>query len=152
MFKRLLTFVLPLFLAVGAGLYFAPIEKAFAKTIPVKNSVQNSKKLVVYYIYGKPRCITCKKIEKYTREAVEENFSKEIKAGKVAFQGIDYDKPENKHFLSDYKLFTKSVIVSKKKNGKEFKYKNLDKIWQLTNNEKEFKDYIKNEVKSSLGK
>jgi len=151
MFKKLLSLVFPMILVLSAGLYFIPIESASAKTNPSKNSVQNNKTVIVYYFYGSPRCATCQKIEKYTKEAVTENFSKEIKSKKVSFQAVDLDNPKNKHFSTDYKLFTKSVIVSERKNGKEIKYKNLDKIWTLTNDEKKFKDYINKEVKSSLG-
>jgi arsenate reductase-like glutaredoxin family protein len=134
MFKRLLIFVLPVLLLASTSMVFA----------------KGDKQVNVYYFYGKPRCVTCKKIEQYTKEAVIENFSKEIKAKKVAFKGIDYDNPKNRHYLKDYKLFTKSVIVSETKNGKEITYKNLNKIWTLTNNEKNFKDYIKKEINSSI--
>lgn len=152
MFKKLLVYILPVFLLAAVSLCFTLSESISAKVNQSKSSIQNNKTTVVYYFYGSPRCTTCKKIEKYTQEAIAENFSKEIKAGKVLFRGVDYDKPENKHFLNDYKLFTKSVIASEIKNGKEIKYKNLDKIWTLTNNEKSFKDYITKEVKTSMGK
>lgn len=151
MVKRLLILVLPILLVLSAGLYFIPAESASAKANQSKNSVQNNKTVIVYYFYGNPRCATCQKIEKYTKEAVAENFSKEIKSKKVSFQAVDLDNPKNKHFSKDYNLYTKSVIVSERKNGKEIKYKNLDKIWTLTNDEKKFKDYINKEVKSSLG-
>jgi len=141
MFKKFLIFIFPVFLLLTAVLCFSIPNSAYAK---------DNKTVTVYYFYGKPRCDTCKKIEKYTKEAVEENFSKEIKSGKISFQAVDSDKPENKHFLNDYGLYTKAVIVSEKINGKEVKYKNLDKIWKLTNDEKQFKNYIKKEVKSSL--
>lgn len=139
MFKKLLICLLPVIFIISYC--FVSIEKSFAKS---------DKQIAVYYFYGKPRCSTCKKIEKYTREAVSENFSKEIKSGKVYFQSIDMDKPENKHFVEKYKLYTKAVIISEKIKGKEVKYKNLDKIWTLVNNEKIFKSYIKKEIKSFL--
>lgn len=130
MFKKFLVFMVSVFLLTSASLAFAKADK----------------QVVVYYFYGKPRCVTCQKIEKYTGEAV-----KEMKSQKVSYQPVDYDKPENKHYLKDYGLYTKSVIVSERKNGKEIKHKNLNKIWTLTNNEKKFKEYIKKEVKASLG-
>lgn len=49
--------------------------------------------------------------------------------------------------VKKYKLFTKSVIVSKTKNGKE-QWKNLDKIWLKAGSEQGFKKYITEEIKT----
>lgn len=102
-------------------------------------------KINVYYFYGKPRCATCMKIEKYTQSEVES-----MKDKNVVYQGIDMDKSENSPLVKKYNLYTKSVVISKNKNGKE-KWKNLDKIWLKVGNEQEFKKYIKDEIKNFKG-
>lgn len=102
-------------------------------------------KINVYYFYGKPRCTTCMKIETYTKSAVES-----IKDKDVVFKSIDMEKAENGAMVKKYNLYTKSVVVSKVKNGKE-KWKNLDKIWLKVGNEKDFKTYIITEIKTLKG-
>lgn len=102
-------------------------------------------KINVYYFYGKPRCITCTKIEKYTQSAVESMKDKDI-----VYKSIDMEKPENSSQVKKYNLFTKSVILSKTKKGKE-QWKNLDKIWLKVGNEQEFKKYITGEIKDFKG-
>lgn len=102
-------------------------------------------KINVYYFYGKPRCATCMKIEKYTKNAVES-----MKDKNVVYQGIDMEKAENNPMVKKYNLYTKSVVISKNKNGKE-KWKNLDKIWLKVGNEQDFKTYITNEIKTFKG-
>lgn len=102
-------------------------------------------KVNVYYFYGKPRCATCMKIEKYTQSAVESMKDKE-----VVYKGIDMEKPENSTQVKKYNLFTKSVVISKTKNNKE-QWKNLDKIWLKVGNEQEFKKYIIEEIKKFKG-
>ncbi len=104
-----------------------------------------SEKINVYYFYGKPRCATCMKIEKYTQSAVESMKNKNI-----VYTGIDMEKNENSPKVKKYSLFTKSVIISKNKNGKE-QWKNLDKIWLKAGNEQEFKKYIVGEIKTFKG-
>lgn len=99
-------------------------------------------KVNVYYFYGKPRCATCMKIEKYTQNAVGS-----MKDKNIVYKSVDMEKPENSPQVKKYNLFTKSVIISKTKNGKE-KWKNLDKIWLKVGNEQEFKKYITGEIKS----
>lgn len=103
-------------------------------------------KVNVYYFYGKPRCATCMKIEKYTKSAVEA-----MKDKNVVYQGIDMEKSENGSMVKKYNLYTKSVVISKTKNGKE-KWKNLDKIWLKVGNEQEFKKYITDEITQFKGK
>jgi hypothetical protein len=98
-------------------------------------------KVNVYYFYGKPRCATCVKMEKYTQNSVES-----MKDKNIVYKCIDMDKPENSTQVKKYNLFTKSVVITKTKNGKE-KWKNLDKIWLKVGNEQEFKKYITDEIK-----
>lgn len=104
----------------------------------------------VYYFHGKMRCPTCRNMESYSREAVEKYFKKEIESGKVNFKVIDVEAKGNEHYVTDYKLYTKTLIISATKNGKEVQYKNLDKIWEYSRDKKKFVDYVKNEVAGYL--
>jgi hypothetical protein len=104
----------------------------------------------VYYFYTDYRCARCYKFELYTKKAMETYFSNEIADGEVVYQAVNTDKKENKHFLQDYQLFTKSTVVSLVKDGKEVHYKNLDKIWQLVGDEQQFVEYIKGETDAYL--
>lgn len=109
------------------------------------NVVFAADKVNVYYFYGKPRCTTCMKIENYTKSAVESMKDKDVN-----YKGIDMEKSENGSMVKKYNLYTKSVIVSKVKNGKE-QWKNLDKIWLKVGNEQDFKNYIITETKAFKG-
>ena len=102
-------------------------------------------KVNVYYFYGKPRCTTCMKIENYTKSAVASMNDKD-----VVFKGVDMDNSANATAVKKYNLFTKSVIVSKNKNGKE-QWKNLDQIFVKVGNEQDFKKYIITETKKFKG-
>ena len=102
-------------------------------------------KVNVYYFYGKPRCTTCMKIENYTKSAVASMNDKN-----VVFKGIDMDNSANTAMVKKYNLFTKSVIISKVKNGKE-QWKNLDKVFLKVGNEQDFKNYIITETKTIKG-
>lgn len=102
-------------------------------------------KVNVYYFYGKPRCTTCMKIENYTKSAVASMKDKDI-----VFKGVDMDNTANGAMVKKYNLYTKSVIISKVKNGKE-QWKNLDKIWIKVSNEQIFKNYVITEIKNLKG-
>jgi hypothetical protein len=101
-------------------------------------------KIIVYYFHGNARCYSCHKIEKYTREAVEEGFKSDKNGLQVVFKLVNIEEKENNHFIKDYKLSTKSVIVQSM--DKNTSWKNLDKIWLLTGNKEKFIKYIREEV------
>lgn len=106
----------------------------------------SSTKVIAYYFHGSFRCSTCTNMEKYSREALEKNFKDALTSGKLEFKAVNVENKGNEHFVDDYKLFTKTLILSLVKDGKEVRYKNLDKIWQLARNKDKFIDYVMLEV------
>jgi hypothetical protein len=103
-------------------------------------------KIIAYYFHGSFRCLTCTNMEKYSKEAIEANFKDEIASGRFEFKVINVEEKGNEHFVDDYKLYTKSLILSLVKDGKEVKSKNLDKIWRLAGNKQAFIGYVTAEV------
>lgn len=109
-----------------------------------------AKEVVVYYFYGTGRCATCHKLEGYAKEALDTYFKKELAAGQIVFRPVNIDQPENEHFVQDYQLFSKSVVLSLVKDGKEVKSQNLTKIWQLVGNKQKYLEYVKSELEAFM--
>ncbi|MBM4309691.1 MAG: hypothetical protein FJ119_01920 [Deltaproteobacteria bacterium] len=103
-----------------------------------------------YYFHATRRCATCTKLEQYSRGSIEANFKDQLKDGTLRFTEVNFDEPENRHFLQDYNLMYRALVLVRFKDGKQVTYKNLDKIWQLVRNEKEFSGYVKTEVETML--
>jgi hypothetical protein len=106
--------------------------------------------VVAYYFHGTVRCETCLKIEKQAREAMERRFAIEVYEKRLVFQAVNYDKPENAHFLKDYKLPCPSLVVVRQKGGKDEKWKLLDKTWEQVDNPIKFNEYVEGEVEKVL--
>jgi hypothetical protein len=123
---------------------------ASAKTDTAKSSVNTAGKIIVYYFHNNMRCPTCYKLENYAKVEVESAFADAIKHGKLEWRTVNVDDKGNEHFTDDYKLYSKSVIISTVKDGKEASWKNLDKIWELVHEEGKYREYIRNEVKACL--
>lgn len=113
-------------------------------------SDKSDHKVIVFYFHGNVRCFTCKRIEQLTKQAVKEGFDEEIKNGVLELNVINVEEPRNNHFIRDYQLYTRSVIVSDVMQDKEQRWKNLLRVWQLIHNEETFKKYIQKEVKGYL--
>lgn len=108
--------------------------------------------IVVSYFHGDVRCATCRKIEAYSREAVEKTFAQELASGRLAFKSVNIDRPENEHFIHDYSLVTRSLVVTEESGGKVLRWNNLDKIWELVRGDQQvFTDYVAASVRAYLG-
>lgn len=107
-------------------------------------------KVVAYYFHGSFRCFTCTNMEKSTREAMETNFEDALASGKLEFKAVNVEERGNEHFVDDYKLYTKTLILSLVKGDKEVKSKNLDKIWEFILDKQKFMDYVTDEVSAFM--
>ena len=108
-------------------------------------------KIVVYYFHGTRRCAKCRKMEAYSKEAIEEAFGDKLNEGSMEWYAINTDEKENNFYDIQYKLYANSLIVSKIEDGEETEWKNLEKIWQLVSNKEEFYQYVQNEVMAYMG-
>jgi hypothetical protein len=114
------------------------------------DTTARSHRVLAYYFHTTQRCATCRKIEAYTAEAIQAGFPEELKTGRLVFQALNVDEPANKHFLSDYKLFTKSVVLVDEQSGKQIAWKNLPKIWELVGDKDRFTRYVQSETRVYL--
>ena len=106
--------------------------------------------VVAYYFHGSFRCPTCHKLEQYSKEAIETNFQDAIASGRLEYKVVNVEDKGNERYASDYQLYTKSLILSLVKDGKETKWMNLDKIWEYVGNKERFIDYVKSGVADLL--
>ena len=122
----------------------------FAFPVCASDAQASLTKLIVYYFHGTARCPTCHKLEQYSKEAIENNFKDALASGKLEFKVINVEDKGNEHYGNDYQLYTKSLILSLVKDGKEIKWKNMDKIWEYVHNKEKFIDYVKSGVADLL--
>jgi len=133
-------------LAMAAILTCIGVNSEFAQA--VENQPANS--VIVYYFHGNFRCTNCYNMEKWTKELMETCFKDQIGSGALSFKIFNTDEKENQHFLNDYKLYTKSVVLSLVKDGKEVRYDNLAKVWDCLRSKQKFQEYVKAEIDKYL--
>jgi len=108
-------------------------------------------KVVVYYFHGNVRCMTCRTIESYAKEAVESGFADALKDGRLEWRVVNVEDSGNGHFVQDFQLMTRSVVLERIADGKRREWKNLQRVWQLVRGGKEdFLKYIQNETRAYL--
>jgi len=140
--KRILTVGLLAFALIGAA--FALKKRIVSDvTAPTSSGIAlPDNGIVVTYFTTDIRCPSCHKIEEWTRDAVNNRFADKLKSGELMFRVVNTDRPENKHFIDDYQLVSKTVIASFRAAGVESRFANLQDVWLNLDNPQDLENYI----------
>lgn len=123
-----------------------------APLVPMADpAVCPDKVIRVTYFSTSARCVACVNLENMTRESLNQAFAGELASGCMEFRMVMVDRPENRHLIGHYRLFTKSVVVSESLDGQETRWKNLDMVWHLLRDPGAFRNYIATEVREFAG-
>ena len=154
--KRIITIVLLLF--VGVSLAYVVI-RPFLGVEPPESTLSSSttqparpdQVTVTYFLIGPKRCEDCRRLEVWTREAVELGFPGELEEGKVVFRTINTDLPAHRHCVKDYGLTTKTVVVARGGEGAGKNWRRLDSTWDMYRRDRgTFTAFIQDEVRAML--
>ena len=153
--KRAILLLLLVFAATGTFYLLAGNNKrspspASAEAAPP--AAASAPKVIAYYFHLTVRCTTCRTIEAYSREAILNHFKSDIDRGRLEWQVVNVELPKNEHFVKDYQLFTKSVVLVHIANGKQQSYKILNDVWELVGDKAQFQAYIDKEVRGYLAR
>lgn len=85
--------------------------------------------VTVYYFHGDTRCDTCLAIEAATERIVREWFAKDLAAGTLRYEALNYEAPANQHFRDAYSLAFGTVVVQGVGDARP--WKNLSKVWEF---------------------
>ena len=131
----------------------AALPENSVETVPSNASINADANVdIVYYFMTSQRCQTCMKFEAYTWDTMEKHFGDALDKGELAWKMVRVDTAENNHYIKDYGLITKSVVLVKIRDGKQVKWKNLERIWTLAGDRDAFVSYIETEVREFVGK
>jgi hypothetical protein len=142
----------PLLAIVLAGIAFS-VPCAAADDLQTTTAVVPQTldaEVVAYYFHGNFRCRTCRTIEAYSEEAIRSEFADELASGHVAWRVVNIDEPENKHFIKDFELVTRSLVITKYEDGEMTRWENLEQVWQLVRDKEQFLDYVRRSTRKFL--
>lgn len=118
---------------------------------PALDSTANpNRQVVAYYFHTTFRCVSCKKIEAYADEAIHDGFPSELADHRLVWAPINVEEDGNEHFVKDFNLYTKSLVIVEMQDGKIVRWKNLPKVWELIGNKPAFLKYVDDEVTAYL--
>ena len=133
--------------AIAAGTAAVAVAPQKPKTsTAVAAAPTASPGIFVYYFHATTRCATCKTIEAYAHETVASKFAADLEARRLEWQAVNVEEPANQHFIRDFQLYTRSVVVVDAKDPKRFKV--LDRVWQLVRDKAAFQGYVEQEIRA----
>jgi hypothetical protein len=107
-------------------------------------------RVMVTYFHSDVRCTTCLAFEDWSKTAVD-GFAKELADGTLQWQVINFDQDVNQHFIKDYDLAEKSLVLVKEEDGKPVRWKNVEEFWDFDENQKEeFVSLVRNMITDYL--
>jgi hypothetical protein len=108
--------------------------------------------VIAYYFHVTVRCTNCKATESYSKEVIHTRFAKELESGRLEWRLVNLQLPENRHFIQDYQLFTKSLVLVRTLNGQQKEFKVLNDTWELVGDKSAMQNYVEREVRGFLRK
>jgi len=116
---------------------------------PVSSIDEIVEKLEVYYFHRTARCRSCTTIGKFTKETIEQDFSKQISDGLIDYREINVDLPENKDLAKKFEASGSSLYINRIIDSDD----NIEldtNVWRLLSDEEKFKNYLRNKINSYL--
>ena len=149
--KRKLIIIVPVFFVlIVLGAVYAAAGKAPEESPATGPSQGTGTKVIAYYFHVTVRCTTCRTIESYSRDVIEQKFASDIAKGRLQYSVVNVQLPENRHFIKDYQLFTKSLVLVRFDKGKQAEYKVLNDTWELVGDKPAMQGYVEREVRNYL--
>jgi hypothetical protein len=142
-----------LLLAAGGVVFVLGQEWAGRRGAPAvfeDTPIPETARVVVYFFSTGKECTTCEQIPQYTKATLERNFAPALASGALVYRAIDVDLPQHEHYLNEYKIYTKSVVVELRDRGKLVRWENLEKVWDLVYDEAGFEAYVRDAVRAML--
>lgn len=110
------------------------------------NATEPSHKVIAYYFHSTMRCVTCLKIEELAQQALRENLAHAFESGELEWQALNMEEPAHQHFALDYGLVTSSLVIVNMQDGEQRDWINMEKVWQLVDDEVAFRQYVVEQV------
>jgi hypothetical protein len=105
-------------------------------------------RVVVYYLHRTFRCASCLWMETTTQQTLQDTFPSELASGRLDFEVEDYMK--RKDLAKRFDVQDVAVVVVNVVDGREASHQTLEKAWDLTMKDAEFRAYITESVRAAL--
>ena len=151
--KSLLVQLILFFVVAGLLVYFGSLKNNIgaSSNLNKDNLIEKPKaeQIEVFYFHSTARCISCLKLEEYTRNTINSFFQEELRDGRLNFKEINVDLAENKEIVQKFQAVGSSLKINEIYEGQDHIEEDV-KAWRYLDDENSFADYLQERIKSRL--
>ncbi len=119
------------------------------------NAVANSndiniEKLEIYHFHGTNQCYSCKTVGAYAEETVNTYFADELESGKIIFDHINGDLPENRYLVIKYGVTGSSLWFGTYSEDEKFHAEENVNVWYKIKDKEDYMNYLKEIIEQKL--
>lgn len=133
---------------ISPGAVPSPNGQEATAEAPLNDSVDNG--VLVYYFHNDTRCATCQAIESQAKKAVQTEFAKDLALGRLGWKVLNYQQPAGKALGEKFEVQMPIVVLAEMKDGKIGRWRRLDDVWGLVDDQAAFKAYVGKEIRAML--
>jgi len=107
-------------------------------------------KIEIYHFHGTNQCTSCIAVGKLAEETVNTYFADELKSGKIIFNHINAELPENYELAKKYGVTGSSLWIGTYRTDGQFKAEQNINVWYKIDNKEEYMTYLKGVIEQKL--
>ena len=107
-------------------------------------------KVEVYHFHGTHQCYSCKTVGAYAEETVNTYFADELKSGKIIFDHINGELPENSELVNKYEAKGSSLSIGIYGKDGSFSKSEDTNVWYKIDNKTDFMNYLKGVIEQKF--
>jgi outer membrane murein-binding lipoprotein Lpp len=116
---------------------------------PAPNNTSSVERVEVIHFHPAQQCYSCRTLGEYANETVNTFFAPELASGKLVFQEVNLNLPENADLVKKYEVTGSSLWIGVYDANGFHKEQNVN-VWYKINNETEFAQYLQPIIRDRL--
>ncbi len=101
-----------------------------------------AEKVEVYHFHGTNQCYSCVAVGDLAEKTINTYYGKELSEGKVVFEHVNGELPENRELVLKYGATGSSIWIGTYIDGEFHKEQNIN-VWYKLRNEADYLAYLK---------
>lgn len=107
-------------------------------------------KIEIIHFHGTNQCSSCITMGDFAEETVKTHFKDELDSGKITFDHLNGELPENKEKAKKYGATGSSLWIGTYYKDGTFEKEQDTNVWYKINNKQDFMNYLKGVIKEKL--
>jgi hypothetical protein len=146
--KKILGRLLTAFVLISIGFAIGRETAGGRPGAPATPPASGGDRVIVYYMHGTFRCVTCNTVESLAEGLLRTEFSEEAKAGRLEWRSVDY--LEDTALAGRYQVAGNMLVLSRLEGGAEVRFRKLDRVMELAGDPEGFRGYVRPALRDLL--